>query len=212
MVTSSKTFALPTSRVAFATSANRALREALAHYRTVFSHGRVSQAAELTAAAAICLTQQAWISMWNHQYGARLQDLAGRIAAINARVGFEAFRIQPPGGGWYVPFQIPRRLLPEVASSVDAFAVLLHYGGPGPGSGIAMLPGALFGIPDSGAYFTLRGPLAASVPELHRFAKRVADLAERLTGPGAQDPISVHRCEGGACQSATFRRDHGSRP
>ncbi|MGH3847078.1 MAG: aminotransferase class I/II-fold pyridoxal phosphate-dependent enzyme [Pseudonocardiaceae bacterium] len=47
VVTPSKTVALPTARVAFATTTSPGMRAALAHYRTVFSFGRVPQSGEL---------------------------------------------------------------------------------------------------------------------------------------------------------------------
>jgi bifunctional pyridoxal-dependent enzyme with beta-cystathionase and maltose regulon repressor activities len=131
VVTPSKTFALPTARVAFAITTNPTLRAAVAHYRTVLSQGRVPQAGELTAAAAICLTPQAWIDGWNTHYRQTLQRLTGHIAAINARIGFPAIRIDPIEGGWYLPLRIAPGLLPDAASSVDAFTILLHYGRPG---------------------------------------------------------------------------------
>src|ERR1022692_4667030 len=53
VATASKTFALPTARVAFAATTSPRLRRAVAHYRTVFSQGRVPQVTELMAAAAI---------------------------------------------------------------------------------------------------------------------------------------------------------------
>src|SRR5262245_24422482 len=57
-----------------------------------------------------------------------------------------------------------RALLPGAASSVDAFAALLHYGGAEPASGIALLPGELFGhrlgLTDPSRAFLLRGTLA----------------------------------------------------
>ena len=73
VVTASKTFALPTARVAFAMTTNPRLRRAVAHYRTVFSYGRVPQATELMAAAAICWTPQAWIDQWNAATGSGSQ-------------------------------------------------------------------------------------------------------------------------------------------
>lgn len=45
---------------------------ALAHYRTVFSFGRVPQAGELSGVAALCLTPQSWIANWNTEHRRRL--------------------------------------------------------------------------------------------------------------------------------------------
>lgn len=59
VVTPSKTVALPTARVAFATTTSPMMRAALAHYRTVFSFGRVSQYGELSGVAALCLARRA---------------------------------------------------------------------------------------------------------------------------------------------------------
>jgi aspartate/methionine/tyrosine aminotransferase len=107
VVTASKTFALPTARVAFAVTTSPRLRRAVAHYRTVFSHGRVPQIAELMAAAAICWTSQTWIDQWNATYRRRLADLNARVAAVNAAVGFTAFSVEDPQG------------LPPVAAGSD---------------------------------------------------------------------------------------------
>jgi aspartate/methionine/tyrosine aminotransferase len=160
VVTPSKTFALPTARVAFTATTSPRLRGAVEHYRTVFSQGRVPQATELTATAALCLTSQAWIDGWNATYRSRLGRLTERITAINAEAGFEAFEVVPPEGGWYLPLRISPRLIPKAASGVDAFAVLLHYGDVDPDSGIGMLPGELFGhmAPSGGSCSVARCP------------------------------------------------------
>ncbi|MGI8310360.1 hypothetical protein [Saccharopolyspora hattusasensis] len=71
--------ALPTSRIAFAHTNNKALRSALAHYRTMLSYGRVPQGDELTAAAAICLTPQHWIDRWDRTYAQRVDRLCTRV-------------------------------------------------------------------------------------------------------------------------------------
>jgi hypothetical protein len=102
----SKTFALPTSRVAFATSTNAALLNAVGHYRTVLSQGRVPQVTELTAAAAICLTPQNWIDTWNARYRTNLAELTTHIDGVNAIAGFDALHIDSPSGGWYLPLRV----------------------------------------------------------------------------------------------------------
>jgi aspartate/methionine/tyrosine aminotransferase len=183
VVTASKTFALPTARVAFAVTTSRRLQRAVAHYRTVFSHGRVPQATELMAAAAICWTPQTWIDQWNATYRQRLAALQARLAPVNASVGFAAFSVEDPQGGWYVPLRISRRLLPGASNGVDAFAVLLHYGGAEPDSGIGLLPGELFGHRTRETGFLLRATVAVSEPELRRFTDRLGDAARLLTGP-----------------------------
>jgi aspartate/methionine/tyrosine aminotransferase len=183
VVTASKTFALPTARVAFATSTSPALLRAVAHYRTVLSQGRVPQVTELAAAAAICLTPQDWIEEWNIRYRTNLAGLTTRVGAVNAIAGFDALHIDAPGGGWYLPLRISPALVPGATSSVDAFAALLHYGGANHDSGIAVLPGELFGYRAHCDGFLLRGTLAASEHELRRFTARLHAAVTCLTGP-----------------------------
>jgi aspartate/methionine/tyrosine aminotransferase len=184
VVTSSKTFALPTTRVAFATTTSPALLNAAGHYRTALSLGRVPQAMELTAAAALCLTPQPWIDEWNSRYRQRLLALQRRISALNTELHMNAFRIQIPAGGWYLTLRVSPDLFPgRVASSVDAFAVLLHYGRGTRDTGIAMLPGELFGYRTYDAGFTLRGTLGPQASELDRFTRRLSDAARLLRGP-----------------------------
>ena len=143
VVSSSKTFALPTARVAFATSANTWLRAALSHYRTVFSHGRVPQASELAAAAALAFTPTDWITGWNARYRDRLTQLDAALQRINDEVGFPALGMHRPEGGWYVALTISRAVFPvRITSSVDAFAMLLHYGDTDRDSGLGMLVSA----------------------------------------------------------------------
>jgi aspartate/methionine/tyrosine aminotransferase len=186
VATASKTFALPTARVAFTATTNRWLRRAVAHYRTVFSQGRVPQVTELMAIAAMCLTPQAWIDGWNAEYRARLTSLTSRIEAINTDVGFPAIRADPPQGGWYVPLRIASRLIPGAASSVDAFTALMHYGEARRNTGVALLPGDLFGCRDHGKGFLLRATLAPAEPELREFTSRLREAAGVLTGPDGQ--------------------------
>ena len=197
VITPSKTFALPIARIAFATTANPQLRAAVGHYRTVLSHGRVPQASELTAAAAICLTPQAWIDRWNSLYRARLAGLTRHLQRINRRLGYEALRADPIEGGWYLPLRIAPRLLPGAASSLDAFAALLHYGGYDHASGIALLPGELFGHrayrDDNRGGFLLRGTLAASDAELHRFVSRLSQAAAVWSRPAGREAIQCAR-------------------
>lgn len=191
VVTPSKTFALPTVRVAFATTTNPVLRAAIAHYRTVLSQGRVPQANELTAAAAICLTPQTWIDEWNTTYHAAHTDLTRRLEQLNASLGYRAVWADPIEGGWYLPLRISRRLLPQAASSVDAFAALLHYGHRDHDSGIALLPGELFGHHPHGhrEAFLLRGTLAASERDLHRFTTRLTQATTAWNRPDGPDLV-----------------------
>ncbi|MEU5885007.1 aminotransferase class I/II-fold pyridoxal phosphate-dependent enzyme [Spirillospora sp. NPDC047279] len=201
VVTSSKTFAAPTTRIAFAATTNPSLRAAAAHYRTVLSHGRVPQVNELTAAAAICLTPQAWIDTWNTTYQASLRRLNQRLDDINRRLGYRAVWADPIDGGWYLPLRLSRRLLPPAASSVDAAAALLHYGGNDPNTGIAMLPGELFGHrpapttaiamnpPNDADAFLLRGTLAPDERELERFTDRLGHAITAWSAPDGTDLI-----------------------
>jgi hypothetical protein len=96
---------------------------------------------------------------------------------------FDAFRIQAPEGGWYVPLRLAPRLIPAVASSVDALAVLLHYGGADPDSGIGLLPGELFGHRDYRDGFLLRGTLTADDEDRRRFITRLREATTALCGP-----------------------------
>lgn len=191
VVSPSKTFALPTSRIAFAATTSARLRQAMVHYRTVFSFGRVPQVDELMATAALCLTPQEWINAWNRHYRAAAAALATRIDHVNTELGFDAFRLTPPQGGWYVSLRINRALFPvTVANGVDAFAVCLHYAPEQRDSGIALLPGELFGYGlTSTDEFTLRGTVAVDHPTLENFAHRLREMATALRRPGAHNVV-----------------------
>jgi hypothetical protein len=75
------------------------------------------------------------------------------------------------------------RMSDWTASSVDAYAVLLHYGGADRDSGIAMLPSELFGHRDHTEGFLLRGTLAADQRQLRRFTDRLHTAAVGLASP-----------------------------
>lgn len=180
IVTPSKTFALPTSRVAFVTTTNPRLRAAMAHYRTVHSFGRVPQAGELTGVAAMALTPQAWIDEWNDRCRVKLAWLTHEVARVNRKVGFEAYRVDMPEGGWYACLRVSERLFPpgSVTSSFEAFAVLLTMG-------IGLLPGELFGYGlagQAGGMFTLRGNIGVSDDELNRLVSWLRHAALLLVG------------------------------
>jgi aspartate/methionine/tyrosine aminotransferase len=190
VTTSSKTVALPTARVAFATTTSATMRGALGHYKTVFSLGRVPQTGELTAAAALCLTPQRWINDWNAEYRHRMTELADALAGINRDVGCELYRADQPEGGWYFALRIRRCLLPAVvASGVHASAVLADYDPEQRDSGVAMLPGELFGYDLDGTdeWLTLRGTLAVEPEQLRLFVMRLRDVALLLLGPTGAD-------------------------
>jgi aspartate/methionine/tyrosine aminotransferase len=189
VATPSKTFALPTTRVAFATTTSPTLAAAIGHYRTVLSQGRTPQASELTAAAAMCLTPQHWIDGWNTVYRSALADLSRHLHQINSRLGYQAVRADPIEGGWYLPLRISPTLIPGAADSVDAFAALLCYGGADPDSGIALLPGELFGHRDYTGGFLLRGTVAAGDRELQRFVSRLTQAATVLAGPAGPETV-----------------------
>jgi aspartate/methionine/tyrosine aminotransferase len=187
VVTPSKTVALPTARVAFATTTSPMMRAALAHYRTVFSFGRVPQYEELSGVAALCLTPQSWIEDWNTEYRRRLAALAAGVEGINAELGAEVYQIQHPEGGWYFALRVARDLFPrEVTSGVHAAAVLLNYGQDRRDTGIAMLPGELFGYDLDGPqrWLTLRGSLAVNPTDLQACVRRLRALTVALRGPG----------------------------
>lgn len=155
--------------------------------------GRVPQIGELTAAAAICLTPQTWIEEWNSVYRMALTDLTGHLGDINRRLGYPAVWTDPIEGGWYLPLRLSRRLLPGAVSSVDAFAALLHHGGSEHASGIALLPGELFGHrtgDDDQADFLLRGTLAAGDRELHRFVARLGQATAAWSSPEGTELIA----------------------
>jgi len=192
ITTSSKTVALPTARVAFATTTSVAMRAALAHYRTVFSFGRVPQTGELTAAAALCLTPQSWVEDWNAEYRRRLGYVTGSLA-INRELGYELYRADEPEGGWYFALRIRRCRLPDpVASGAHASALLLNYSPHRHDSGVGLLPGELFGYDLDGTdkWLTLRGTLAVESGQLRLFVARLRDVAMLLRGP---DGVSVVR-------------------
>ncbi|OLF06920.1 aminotransferase class I/II-fold pyridoxal phosphate-dependent enzyme [Actinophytocola xanthii] len=192
VVTPSKTFTLPTGRVAFATSRNPAVRKAIAHYRTVFSHGRVPQSSELISAAAISLTPESWIDRWNNWNREHLGYFAREVNNLNAVLGREVFRIEQPEGGWYAPVRVARDLFGErVRSSVDAHAVLLYYGGDDRESGVAMLPGELFGRGCDNGWYTLRANLAVDTGTIARTVRRLHDAASAMLGT-SRDHVIGH--------------------
>jgi aspartate/methionine/tyrosine aminotransferase len=193
ITTPSKTVALATARVAFATTISAGMRAALAHYRTVFSFGRVPQAGELSGVAALCLTPQSWIEHWNTEYRRRLALLTTGLEGINAELGAEVYRIQHPEGGWYFALRVTRDLFPrEVSSGVHAAAVLLNYGQDRRDTGIAMLPGELFGYNLDGPqrWLTLRGSLAVTPTHLQVCVQRLREVALLVRGP--RGPATVN--------------------
>ncbi|GAA4845657.1 hypothetical protein GCM10025787_29680 [Saccharopolyspora rosea] len=193
VATPSKTFALPTSRVAFAHTTNPALRSAVNHYRTMLSYGRVPQGDELTAAAAICLTPQQWIDDWNRTYARRVDWLSARLQVLNHELGVQAFGLCRPEGGWYTALRIHPRLFPlQLPSSVHALAVCLHYGGDQMDSGVGLLPGELAGyrLTRDTPEFVLRASVAVTDSTLDTFVRRLADLARRVTGPDGHRVIA----------------------
>ena len=194
VATPSKTFALPTSRIAFATTTNQRLLAAICHYRTVFSMSRPPQVTELTAAAALCLTPQTWIDQWNRHYLRAYQTLIPRIEAINAEAGFAACTVREPEGGWYLPLLLsPAPFGGQVTSAVDAFAVMLYYGRDREDTGIGLLPGELFGQRIHQPGFALRGSLAVAPDELETFTRRLGDAVRLLRGPDCRAVVSYAR-------------------
>ncbi|KGI79346.1 hypothetical protein IL38_23865 [Actinopolyspora erythraea] len=189
IVSPSKTVALPTSRIAVAATTNSALRQAMNHYRTAFSFGRAPQITELLAVAALCLTPPEWVTNWNTVYRANLDHLQGQLARINTTLDMPGpFRLDQPDGGWYLSLGIDRALFgTAVTSSVDAFAVLLNYGATRD-SGVAMLPGELFGR-TAHHEVSLRGNGAVTRSTLDTACARLHELAHTLRGDGGGEVI-----------------------
>ncbi len=201
ITTSSKTVALPTARVGFATTTNATMRAALGHYKTVFSFGRVPQTGELTAAAALCLTPQRWIDGCNEEYRRRMAELTDALADVNRDVGCELYRVDQPEGGWYFALRLRRCLLPgAVASGVHASAVLANYGLEQRDSGVAMLPGELFGCDLDGTdeWLVLRGSLAVEPEQLRLFVTRLREVARLLLGSTGADVVGRAVARAGA--------------
>jgi aspartate/methionine/tyrosine aminotransferase len=191
VTTPSKTFAYPTSRIAFVATTSEQLRNSLAHYRTLFSYGRVPQIDELTGIAALCLTPQSWVGDWNRVYRNKLAFLQAELANINKTLGFDAFLLDEPEGGWYATLRVsPKLFSTTLTSSVDAFSVLLHYGENRTDTGVALLPGELFGYryrPDSpDDTFVLRGNLAVDFDDLLEATARLREMAFALRTWGPQ--------------------------
>ena len=186
ITTPSKTVALPTVRVAFVTTTSAVMRSALTHYRTVFSFGRVPQIGELSGVAALCLTPQTWIDGWNAEYRRRFGVLTAALDGINEEVGCEVYQAGRPEGGWYFTLRVARRLFPaDVTSGVHASAVFLNYGQDRTESGVAMLPGELFGhglgIPEQ--WLILRSSLAVDCHDLRTCVERLGEVAHLMRGP-----------------------------
>ncbi|HYS36431.1 MAG TPA: pyridoxal phosphate-dependent aminotransferase [Pseudonocardiaceae bacterium] len=181
VVTPSKTAALPTARVAFAVATNPTLRAALGHYRTLFSHGRVPQVGELTGVAALCLTPPSWVARWNEHYRVAVRYLATEVGRLNTELGAELFAVDAPDAGWYVPLRVRRGLFGEqVHSGVGAQAALLYYGEQHRQTGLAMLPGELFGACRTGDWYTLRTTVAVDTGTLTQAVARLRDLARTM--------------------------------
>lgn len=72
-----------------------------------------------------------------------------------------------------------------MTSGVHAAAVLLNYGQGRRESGLAMLPGELFGYDLDGPqrWLTLRGSLAVALDDLRVCVQRLCEVAVALRGP-----------------------------
>jgi hypothetical protein len=78
--------------------------------------------------------------------------------AAQMLIGNKFFEVGRPQGGWYAPLRIRRDFFGDRArTGVDAQAILLYYGVSNPATGIALLPGELFGHPSNANWHTLRG-------------------------------------------------------
>lgn len=179
IVTSSKTFALPTTRISHATTGNNELREGMMYYRSALSQGRVPQIEELFSLAAICFTPTEWINGWNNLAEQNLKYLKKEMSILNKQIGFVAYDFEMPDGGWYLPLRISRKLLPALVSSSTELAYLLCAYSQEKESGIAALPGELFGyrMSDSNEWFSLRLNIANDQNFLDELISRLQDFA-----------------------------------
>lgn len=156
------------------------------------------QTTELAAAAALTLTPTAWIDNWNQRHRDRTARLRAHLDSINHDLATHrphtaahtpVVDMRPPQGGWYVQLAIARAALPiPVTSSVEVFAMLLHYSDDAH-SGLGTLPGELFGqrLASGRARALLRATLAVPEHDLDTFAHRLRDALFALTGPDGAD-------------------------
>lgn len=178
IVSPSKTYACPTSRVAFAATRNARLAAQLDVWRTGYAYGRVPQVCEVTAAAALAFTPQAWISSWNQLYQQRFRTLLQGLDEINRDCGSELFHATAPHAGWYVLLEVSPNLCPGL-TGIETWAVLLDA------AGLGVLPGELFGYPTRGTRYRMRLSLATSPGDLAEAITRLRRLVETLRGQDA---------------------------
>jgi aspartate/methionine/tyrosine aminotransferase len=101
VATASKTFALPTARVAFATTTSPALSSAVAHYRTVLSQGRVTTDRRIDRCGCDLLDTATLDRRVEQPLPHRPVRAAGQHPDDQQRRGFRSFPY-PGTGGWMV--------------------------------------------------------------------------------------------------------------
>lgn len=80
-----------------------------------------------------------------------------------------------------MPLRIIRTLFGDrVQTSLDALAVLLYYGRDERQSGVAMLPGELFGQGCEDGWYTLRANMATDTGTMARTVQRLREVAMAL--------------------------------
>jgi len=179
---SSKTYALPTARVSFTGTKNKALFKAMEHYQILLSYGRISQIDELTALVAILCTPQKWIDEYNAIYRKNLRYLDSRVTELNKK-NFgdkKIISINRPDGGWYFILLIDKSIVDsKIDSSLGFLSIMLSYSNE-QNSGIACLPGELFGY-INGNKFAFRGTLAIAEKDMQRLITYLDDMLKILT-------------------------------
>ncbi len=183
----SKTYALPTSRVCFIATTNTELYSAMEHYQILMSFGRVSQIDELCALVAMLCTPSEWVTRNNKIYESNLKYLQNAVADINTQYGHgkSLITLIRPEGGWYFIMKISKQCTDwEVGHSIEFLNVLLTYSGKAR-SGIACLPGELFGYTAADEYI-YRCTLAVSKPTMDEFIARLTEIMKLLSSSKRQ--------------------------
>lgn len=192
IVTSSKTFALPTSRISFAASGNAELRYKILHYRSILSQGRVPQINELFSLAAMSFTPLSWIESWNKRTRSNLNMLKRGINLINLKYETEVYAFEMPDGGWYLPLRISRKFMGDrIASSVELSYLLACYS-DAYNSGIAALPGEMFGYTNQNTndWYALRLNIADNESFVMEIINRLDDFARSMSSKDTESSTS----------------------
>jgi hypothetical protein len=132
------------------------------------------------------------VDAWNDCFRASVRSLTREVARLNTELGADAFAVGRPQGGWYVPLRIRRELFGDrVTTGVDAQSIMLYYGVDDRESGIAMLPGELFGHPSGREWHTLRATIAVSADTLDQLVARLRALACAMR-PDTRDDVVAY--------------------